>query len=176
MELDRARAAATQPYFASTITTGNEPLIVDWIPPQSSTVGEHWIVFNASLKANLTAKQPNTSTAFPPLTGLFLVPIGTEVETLAQSAAGWNMNARTILLPLGPPGAAVATIAAGPPYAFALTLATVSGPLTVPYGWMLRAIVVCDAGNAAPGPGALSNGILTVFAMRERDKDPEVCL
>lgn len=172
MELDRIRAAGLTQYSASTLTAANEPLTVDLVLPQ--TPGEHYIIETASLLANLTVKQPNTAPGFPPLTGLFLVAIGTAPESTAEAAAGWAMNKRGLLLPLGPPGAAVATIVAGPPFAFALTLAP-GFKITIPYGFMLRAVVVCDAGNAAPGPGAASLGVLTAFVYKERDTDPVVC-
>jgi hypothetical protein len=171
-ELDRVRAAGLTQYSASTLTAGNEPLTVDLVLPQ--TPGEHYIIETASLLANLTAKQPNTAPGYPPLTGLFLTPIGTAPESITEAAAGWVMTKRGVLLPLGPPGAAVGTIAAGPPYAFALTLAP-GYKITMPYGFMLRAIVVPDAGNAAPGPGAGSLGVLTAFVYKERDADPAVC-
>lgn len=172
MELDRVRSAGLTQYSASTLTAGNEPLTVDLNLPQ--TPGEHYILETASLLANLTAKQPNTAPGFPPLTGFFLVPVGTAPESLAEAAAGWAMNKRGLLLPMGPPGAAVAAIVAGPPFAFALTVAP-GFKITIPYNYMLRAIVVCDAGNAAPGPGAGSLGVLTAFVYKERDTDPVVC-
>jgi hypothetical protein len=172
LELDRVRAAGAQQYSASAVTTGNEPLTVDLVLPQAPN--EHWILENFSLLANLITRQPNTATGFPPLTGLFIVPIGTAPENITEAAAGWAINKRGVLLPMGPPGASVATIAAGPPYAFALTLAP-GYKMTLQYGFMLRAIVTCAQGNAAPGPGAGSSGFLSGFAYRERDKDPLGC-
>jgi hypothetical protein len=43
--------------------------------------------------------------------------------------------------------------------------------ITVPDQWFLRAIVVCNAGAAAPGPGVNSIGRLTALAIPESD-DP----
>lgn len=171
-ELDRVRAAALQPFSVSATTAADEPLTVDMVLPQ--TPGEHWIVESAALMANLVTRQPNTAPGFPPLTGIFLVPIGTAPETQAEAVAGWAMNKRGMLLPLGPPGANVATIAAGPPYAYALTLAP-GFKITVQYGYMLRAIVTCAQGSATPGPGAGSLGVFTVFATRERNVNPLEC-
>jgi len=172
MELDRIRSAATQPYSASAVTVANEPLIVDVLFP--SNPGEHYIIELATLKANLTVRQPNAAGSFPPLSGLFLCPPGTPTELLAEAQAGWSMNARPVLLPLGPPGANVGTIGAGPAFAFALVLAP-GFKITVPYGWFLRAIVTCAQGTLTPGPGALSLGVLTVMACKERDVDPAEC-
>jgi hypothetical protein len=171
-ELDRVRAAALQPFSVSATTTGDEPLTVDLVFPQAPDI--HYIVETAALMANLVTRQPNTAPGFPPLTGLFLVPVGTAPETTAEATAGWVMGKRGMLLPLGPPGANVATIAAGPPYAYALTLAA-GFKINVQYGYMLRAIVTCAQGSATPGPGAGSIGILTAFATRERNVNPLEC-
>jgi hypothetical protein len=171
-QLDRTRAAGVQPITASTVTAGDEPLIVDIQLPASP--GEHYIVEGASLNANLITRQPNTAGGFPPLSGIFLCPPGTPTELLTEAQAGWNMNARPVMVPLGPPGANVGAIGAGPPYAFALTM--VPGfKMTVPYNWFIRAIVTCAQGTATPGPGAGSRGVFTVMAYKERDADPVVC-
>jgi hypothetical protein len=118
---------------------------------------------------NLAVRAPSGTNGYPPLSGLFLCPPDTPGETLAQSVAGWVPEARPILLPQGLPGGNFATIgAAGPPFPFAMTLAA-GFKVTVPWGFFLRAIVVCAAGVAAPGPGAASFGTLTALATFEAD-------
>jgi hypothetical protein len=171
MELDRKRAAGVQNLTGSTTTTGQEPLIIDLPIPQ--TPGKHYILESASLVAKLATRGPSGASSFPPNTGLYLCPPGTPVETLADAVAGMNISARAgVLLPMGPPGANVATIGAGTfGFAFALTLAA-GFKMTIPYGWFLRAIVVCQQGNAAPGPGTGSIGFLSAMLYQESDVDP----
>ncbi len=76
-----------------------------------------------------------------------------------------------MLLPMGPPGAAVATVGAGVfPFTWAMILAP-GFKATVPYGWFLRAIISCVQGSATPGPGVGSTALFTALAYREKDTD-----
>jgi hypothetical protein len=174
LQLDRQRATGAQPYSASTtpngtsLTTGDEPLIIDLLLP--SYPGKHWIVEQLSLRATLITRGPTTAGGFPPNTGLFLCPPGTPSESLTEAQAGINLAARPLMLPMGPPGANVATV--GVTFAFALQLAA-GFKCTVPYGWFLRAIVSCLQGTATPGPGAGSSGMLTALAVLENDGAPQ---
>lgn len=170
-ELDRQRAAGVQAFSGTITTTGDEPIVVDLALP--GFPGEHWIVEQASLRALLTLRGPSTAGGFPPNTGLFLCPPGTVTETLTEAQNGINMAARPLMLPMGAPGANVATVGAGAfPFTFALQLA-VGFKITVPYGWSLRAIVSCLQGTATPGPGAGSVGLFTALAIREKDQIEE---
>jgi hypothetical protein len=170
IQLDRQRATGAQPYSASTglngasLTTGDEPMIIDLLLPQ--TVGKHWIVEQLSLRARLTLRGPSTAGGYPPCSGLFLCPPGTPGESLTEAQAGIVLAARPLMLPMGVPGANVATVGAS--FAWALQLAA-GFKCTVPYGWFLRAIVSCMQGTATPGPGAGSSGILTALAVLEDD-------
>ena len=173
-QLDRQRATGAQPFTASAVTVGQEPLIVDLLLPP--TAYKHWIVEMASLRAALVTRGPTTAAGFPPNTGIFLCGPATPVETLAEATAGINLAARPFLIPLGPPGGNVATVGAG---GFAFTFAMVTAPgfkFTVPYGFFLRAIVSCLQGSATPGPGTGSQGTFTALCYLEDDKEqPEGC-
>jgi len=147
-------------------TVGDEPMIIDALLP--ATPNKHWIVSFASLKATLTLRGPSTAGGFPPNSGIFLCPPGTPSETLAQAQGGIVLAARPILLPLGAPGANVATVGA----AFAFAMQTdASFKFPVPYQWFVRVIVSCLQGTATPGPGVSSVGIFTLLATLEDDKD-----
>lgn len=173
IQLDRQRAAGVQLFQASTTTVGNEPLIVDLMLPGFS--GQHWIVEVASLIAGLTTLGPSLSGGFPPNSGIFLCPPATPSESLTAAAGGIVLAARPLLLPLGPPGSAVATVASGTfPFTWAMTMAP-GFKATVPYLWFLRAIVSCAQGAVAPGPGAGSIGNFSALAYRESDNEPGAC-
>lgn len=172
IELDRLRAAGATQYTFTATTAGNEPLTVDARFPQNP--GEHWILENWSLLAQLATRKPDTNGGFPPLSGLFIVPDGTAPETAAEATAGWVLSKRGILLPMGPPGSTVAAINGVAPFPYALTLAP-GYKITLQYGFMLRAIITTAQGTGTPGPGAGSFGNLVGFAYRERDKDPLGC-
>ncbi len=168
-QLDRERAAGVQLFLQTQTTIGDENIAIDLLLPGKP--GEHWIVEQASLIAGLTVRQPNTAAGFPPNTGLFLCPEATQQETLAESQAGINLAARPFLLPLGPPGNAVATVGAGAfPFTFALTLAP-GFKITVPDKWFLRAIVACAQGTLTPGPGINSRAVFSALCFREKDKE-----
>ena len=171
-DIIRARAAGLQPFGGTVLMADAGPMTVDVNFPQ--TPNKHYVVELCSFMGKFTVQGPSTSGGFPPNTGLFLVPINTPIESLADATTGMNFQARNtgILLPMGPPGANVATIggAAGFPFSFALTLAA-GTRITVPYQWTIRAIITCLAGNAAPGPGVNSQGIILAMATQEDDHD-----
>lgn len=142
------------PVRGNTTTAGDEPLIVDAIP--DIDMGQFGVLFAVSFLATLTLRQPDTR-GLPPNSGLYLCPPGTTVETLAQAQAGLNLDARPFIIPLEDPYLDVATIGAVPTYS--LRMASQPGlKLPVPFGWFIRAIVVCQQGSATPGPGANSQG------------------
>lgn len=165
--LDRDRAAGASRFLATGATVGDEPLVIDLPQPQGALQGSHWIVEQLMLTAHLTVRQPLTA-GVPPITGLFLCPPATPIETLAQAVAGWNRDARPYPLPLnGCYCCSTAIVGTG---GFAMALVMNAGfKISVPSGWFLRAIVTCQAGNAAPGPGALSAG--TLFALLRQELD-----
>ncbi len=172
-QLDRARAAGVQSFAATFTSAADELMIIDLLLPGKPD--EHWIVEQASLIAGLSTRAPTAAGGFPPNTGIFLCPPSTPSESLAESIAGVNLAARPIMLPLGPPGNAVATVGAGP-FAFAFALQLAPGfKCTVPYQWFLRAIVSCAQGSATPGPGVGSRGTFTALAVRETDLEPGDC-
>jgi len=167
--IDVQRAAGAQDYSASATTAGQEPLIVDLLP--TPTTGKHWIAEQVCCLANLVTRAPADARGMQPLSGLFLCPPGTPIETLAQAqGTTWNRDARPYALPLSDPLLNFGQLGAGPPYAIALTL--IAGfKVTVPYGWFLRAIVTCQQGTASPGPGTASQGKLRALMTLEAD-DP----
>lgn len=144
---------------ASAITVGNEPLIVDLLVNRTGSGNEERMLLrHLQLLATLTLQFPGVQ-GVPPITGLFLCPPATPIESLADAIAGYSRLARPIALPLNDPYTSVAIIGAGPATAITLTLAP-GGEIPVPNGWILRAIVNCAAGTAVPGPGLGSTGIL----------------
>jgi hypothetical protein len=165
---DVIRAAGASPYIFTTITAGDEPLIVDAVLP--SVPNKHYIVESACCMLDLSTRAPVDNRGFPPLTGLFRCPSGTPIETLAQAQAGWNRLARPELLPMGAPGGDFASINLLAPFPFALVLAP-GFKITLQPNYFIRAIVTCVQGTAAPGPGALSVGQLVVWATLENN-DP----
>lgn len=175
IQLDRQRAAGSQLFTAVQTTTGDEIIQIDLkLPPFA---GQHWIIELASVIAGLTTRVPSLSGGFPPNSGIFLCPEGTNPETAAASIAGIDLSARPFLLPLGPPGSAVATVGAGT-FAAGGTWAMVTAPgfkQTVPMGWFLRAIISCAQGTATPGPGANSQARFSVLGYRESDNEPGAC-
>jgi len=165
-ELDRHRASALELKSASAVTVGDEPLIVDVVPPTDPNI--HYIVESVTFLATLTGKRPSTQGA-PPVSGLFLCPPNTPIETLAEAQAGWNPNARGFGLPLNDPFLDSAIVGGlGAPFALQLTLDT-GFKRTIPKGYFIRAIIVAQAGDVAPGPGVGSTGVLSVLMTRERD-------
>lgn len=179
-QLDRERAAGSQFFKGGQTTVADEIIQIDLELP--SFPDEHWIIESASLVAGLTVRAPSAAGvpipgSFPPNTGIFLCPFGTPRETLAESQAGINLNARPFLLPLGPPGAVAGVVAAGAFAAggtFAMTLAA-GFKTTVPNGYFLRAIVSCLQGTATPGPGVNSVATFIAFGYREKNKNPGDC-
>jgi hypothetical protein len=175
IQLDRQRAAGSQIFTGSQSTVGNEIIQIDLLLPPMDK--QHWIIELASVIAGLTTRVPNVSGGFPPNSGIFLCPPGTNPESAAASIAGIDLSARPFLLPLGPPGSAVATVGAGA-FAAGGTWGMVTAPgfkQTVPFGWFLRAIISCLQGTATPGPGAGSTATFSVLAFRESDNEPGAC-
>lgn len=173
IQLDRQRATGAQFFSAQATTVGQEPLIVDLALP--AYPGKHWIVESLSCLVKCATRGPSTAGGFPPNSGLFLCTPGTPGESLAEASAGISMAARPHLLPLGPPGASVATVGAGAfPFTFALTL-TPGFKSTVPYQCFVRAIISCLQGTATPGPGTGSVGTITALCYLEDDKEPGEC-
>lgn len=166
-ELDRARAAGAQIQTAMATTAADEILLVDLRPMAIN--GGHWIVEHLNLRASLVTRAPSTPNGYPPFTGLYLCPPETPPETLAQSTSdAWSQAAHPILLPMGLPGGNFAEVGAAPPYAMTL-VANAGFKFTIPYGWFLRGIISCDQGNAAPGPGAGSIGVLLALLSFEKN-------
>ncbi len=151
--------------------TDDSPLIVDI---EALKLGYQGInqtrkrIKHVSFVASLALRFPTTG-GVPPITGLYLCYRTSPGETLLQAQTGWNGDARPIALPLDDPYVSVAIVGAGP--ASALRMATVPGlDLELPPDMFPRAIVVCQAGNVAPGPGAGSWGRLTIAIEETTDR------
>lgn len=148
-------------------TTGDENIIVDLDPNQAGIASQVAMVLMLSFLGTLTTRQPDTRGG-PPISGLFLCPKGTPIETLTQSQAGVNVDARPIVIPLADPALNVSTVGAVPTYIVGMQ--TQSGLIIpVPAGWFLRAILACNQGTATPGPGAGSIGKLTALISLQGD-------
>lgn len=155
------------PYGATTTTTGQEPLVVDLT--FAAQAGFHWVAERIVFVSNLVTRAPNSS-GVPPITGLYLCPPGTRPESLTDAQASWNPAARPIPLPLNDPYLNYALVNVSGVTQYALMMVLAPGQrVTVPYGWFLRAIVTCEAGQASPGPGTGSTGTLTALMTQERD-------
>lgn len=91
--LDRANATAFRSNNAT--TAANEPMVIDLPSPN---IGSHWVLQGLSLQGVATVFAPRPS----PLTGLYLVPNGSPVESAADVAAlGFNPQARAgVALPI----------------------------------------------------------------------------
>jgi hypothetical protein len=167
-ELDQIRAAGAQHFALAGTTAGDEPLTIDLA--LTPTPGKHWIVEHLCLIAQLQTRAPADNRGFPPLSGLFLCPPGTPIESLATAQSTWLIEARPILLPMGLPAGDFGSIAVADaaPFPYALVMAP-GFKVTVPQGWFLRAIVTCQQGTATPGPGVNSRGILRALAYQEVD-------
>lgn len=169
MELDQTRAAAIHERAASTtangtvLTSGDEPLVVDLVPPDLT--GKHWIVEHLTFLANLTTRQPGTQGVLP-VSGLFLCPIGTPAPSLVEAQAGWSPSTRGLILPLNDPYIDSAIIGGGTPFAIGMALRA-GFKITVPNGWIVRAVVIAQAGVAAPGPGIGSSGTIRALVYEE---------
>lgn len=130
--------------------------------------GEVWIIPRLTMHGVCSV---NPSTAQSPISGLFMVQFGTEVESLtdAQSVAGWNIRSRGIPLPSGV--VVNVTTIPGPPVSFAYCISlTQSTPLIVTPGQTLRGVLSSNPGTPIPGPGAGSWGVLTAIGtVRKRN-------
>lgn len=160
--VQQQRASLASPRYAAGATVGNEPLVVDL--PVAPKPGEHWILDSISASGIITAAIPPAGQLLSPVSGFFLVKQNELPETLAQAAAGINLDARTIPLPTL---ASIVPLAAGG-WAYALYYNGVPGK-TIPAGWTVRLIISCNPGVAAPGPGALSTGLLIAVISPELD-------
>lgn len=166
-----ALSTAVRYYEQTARTTDDSPLIVDIEALKQGIQGISVVrrrIRHVSFVANLALRFPTTG-GVPPVTGLYICYRTTPVETLAQAVAGWSMDARPIALPLDDPYASVAIIGAGPASAFRMTTAP-GLDLELPPECFIRAIVVAQAGNAAPGPGAGSVGRITVALEETTDR------
>lgn len=152
----------TAGWEALTVTIGNQPL-----------PGREWIVSRLTMHGEA---MNNPQLAQSPISGLFLVPYGTVIETLAdgQAAAGsvgWNVASRGIPLPAGVVVNSTLIPLATPRYAYTLSL-TQSNPIVVPAGMTLRAVLSCNPGTLQPGPGAGSWGNLTAMGFQRATRTP----
>ena len=141
-------------------TTDWEALTVT-LPNTPGANGEHWVISRLTMYGVCAASPSATQ---PPITGLFLVPVGTPKESLdaGQSVIGWDVVSRGI--PLASAIVIAATTIPGPPASFAYLLSlTVSSPLIVGAGQTLRGVVSCNPGTPQPGPGAGSWGVLVAM-------------
>jgi len=163
MASDTSLRSALSRYSQTVLTVADEPMIVDLVV--SANAGQHWVAERISFLASLTSRAPDTR-GVPPICGLFLCPPGTSKETNAQAVAGWNPQARPVALPLNDPYLNTAIV--GTTFAVQMVLAP-GQRVTIPFGWFLRAIIVCAAGSATPGPGAASSGELTAMMTEEFD-------
>lgn len=163
--VERALAGAGTPddlrLSAYARTTDWEALTVTLRGPVAP---EYWEVSRLTLHG-VTATNP--STAQSPIAGLFLVPEGAVIESLAdgQSLVGWNIESRGIPLPAGVVNNYTTVAAATVSYAYVISL-TQSTPIIIRPGETLRGMVSVNPGTAQPGPGAGSWGILTAMGVR----------
>lgn len=155
------RASLNHPVYGSGSTTGNEPLIIDL--PRAPKPGEHWALDAIIAQGFLSAAIPPAGSLLSPVSGFFLVPQNELPETLAQAQAGVNMAVRGVPLPVL---ASFVPLPSG--WQFFLAYNGVAGK-PIPAGWIVRMIICCNPGTAAPGPGALSNGVMTVTVAPELD-------
>jgi hypothetical protein len=164
--LDRVRATGATPQTQTVLMAdlgggvNDNPMIADWIPAQ--TQQNHWIVEQVAFVGTCVVRAP----ALQPVSGLYLCPQSTPIESLADAQNGWNQNARPFPIPTDIAVANI-TVAGSPEFAIIMT-ARAGFKFTLPPGWFVRAIVVSAPGLAAPGPGLGSNGSLNLLATLEK--------
>lgn len=159
--LQQQRASLASPRYANGRTAAAEPLVIDL--PVAPKPGEHWVLDSIAASGFISTAVPPAGQLLSPVSGFFLVPQNTPPETLAQAQAGVNLEARTIPLPVL---ASIVPLVTG--WSYAIYYNGVPGK-TIPSGWTIRMIVSCNPGDAAPGPGALSTGLLVATVSPELD-------
>lgn len=151
----------------SGVTVGDEPLVIDI---QNPIQGVHWIAYQLTVIGTMATRLPANNPS--PTFGIYMVPISSPVESLADAALngalGWNPNARAIALPYG-----LNTTRFGAGGAFAFTcVAQLFAECVLPPGWMFRFIASCLPGTATPGPGAGSAASFFAHIIEEKDACP----
>jgi hypothetical protein len=165
LPLDQIRAGGISLIGQSSpVLTDDSPLVIDLKQP-SAFVGKHWIVEHVCFTALLKVRAPVNGT---PVNGLFLCPPGTpdgENLALASTGIGINLAARPITLPVTERAIPVEQIGLGQ---WVVNITLVPGfKMTIPGSWWLRAILNCQPGQPAPGPGTGSYGVLQATAAQE---------
>ena len=144
-------------------TTGWEPLVIDLSPP---TPGVWWICTMCSVLGQFANNVPRLNPS--PCVGFYLVQRGRATESLADAQAGWNSDARGIILPSD-----LAAIDMGPTagYPFAGWVHA-AARIMIPGDSFLRFIASANPGTTQPGPGAGSFGTLSAQVETESSLTP----
>ncbi len=152
---DQTRATFEQQRAASAIAAANDILFVDLVlRPQSS---KHYIISQLALVARLTVRDALD----PPISGLFLVPIGEPAPGVV-----WSPGSRGIPIPLS------ACYCCSVPLGTNFASSYVAQPgykITVPRDYTIRGIIQCSETGATAGPGALSELLVKGLVVEEPD-------
>jgi hypothetical protein len=160
--IDSARQ--NQRSATSPATVGFEPLIIQLPAPLGNT---YWLVtqIQALIFCTNPPQDPPFGPGVNPASGLFITPQQDVGETLAQAQATINPRTRAI----GLDTAVNATFNfVTSQYLVQYIWRSGAGPLVVPEGFVLLAIMTPHPGTATPGPGAGSVGQLNALLSVEQ--------
>jgi len=165
--IEQQRASRIAERKNSSVTVGDEPLVIDLMPPIQSY---HWTAYQLAVIGTFATRQPIANPL--PTFGIYMVPIVSPVESLADAQLngtfGWNPNARAIGLPYD---LMVQRFGAAGAFAFICT-ARMFRECVLPTGWMFRFIANCAPGTATPGPGVGSQAAFFAHVIEESNSCP----
>jgi hypothetical protein len=137
---------------------------------------DQWIIEGVSFQASV-ALAPSGDDWKPPVSGLFLCPLGTEPETQDDAARDLNLRSRQVPIPLDPYTGFrnIVSTLPGATNVGAVQMVGQSGfQVSVPGGWFIRAILVLFPGGdgiVGTGPGTNSYGTLRALVRVLRNLD-----
>lgn len=151
LDADRRRAATQNCFQNTTQAADNGPLVCDLQTPR---VGYHWAVDYLCANGVAVTNQPNDSA----LSGLFIVPANSLVETLANANSGDGalMSKRGWQIPCDLKVNAIGNNK----FAFSY-VAKIGRPLIVPSGFVIRFLSNIAPATAVPGPGTNSTVLVS---------------
>lgn len=157
--MDVTRASRIAERKNNAVAVADEPLIVDLLAPIQ---GVHWVATQITAIGRFATRNATVNPSAS--VGVYLVPVNTQLETLADGIAGVNVNARGVALPYD-----MYVTAIGAAFAFTL-IVKLPTECIIPAGWVLRFIANVQPATATPGPGAGSSVTLTAHVCEENDR------
>lgn len=153
------------------VTDPDGPMVIDLDPRVLPE--DQWVIEGVSGIAGLK-NAPSTSNWLPPVSGIFLCPPSTPVETNLSAAFDINLRTRPVPIPLDPYTAFRAIPSTGLTVG-AIGMVGQSGfQVSVPGGWFIRFLLITEPGGngiTRTGPGEESYGKLTAMVRILRNLD-----